>query len=103
MWLPFTCGDAAVSGRLDLVMVLKRRSRVRSNMTEIPWRRIWGTTRRRFLESNNGDFGQRGGRGVLPGVTGSGVVLGASGSEMTFFDVSRINGPGISSARAVST
>src|SRR5262245_18604670 len=42
MWLPLTCGDATVSGRLDLVMVMKRRSRFRSNVMDIPWRRIWG-------------------------------------------------------------
>jgi hypothetical protein len=60
MPLTLTYGDASAIGGFVLVIEMKRFSPVLWKTMETPWMRIWGVMRRSSLESNRGDFGQRG-------------------------------------------
>jgi hypothetical protein len=60
MPLTLTRGNSSVIGGFVLVMELKRFSPLLWKTTETPWMRIWGVMRRSSLESNRGDFRQRG-------------------------------------------
>jgi hypothetical protein len=60
MPLTVTCGDSSVIGGFAFVMEMKRFSPVLWKTTETPWMWIWGVMRRSSMESNRGNFGQRG-------------------------------------------